>query len=738
MYSNTITSGQSSTGTKCGYDSTSSRPHMYDGMASCHTNGLDQAESVRSSNRMSGPLETELKSTCPDSVLPDTATVTCYRTVPLSEACPDSQMTRPCAATLSSSDPCDLVAHREDSQQYNTPCLGSWFCTPQPAQSAAYFTITDASTGVYHVEIESTDEYLDPCYSGQDGNSATHYNNYASLGRDRVPCNMSTSATALNSDSWPAGYDMLLNVQTCSNDICTTKPTGTLVDGIDADTETRCDGSGSYTFFDGETCAVTCDAPAQPVSNLMCSGGAWVAVNGGANVCVTDDPPPSPPPPTPSPPPPSPPPSPSPQQPSPPPPTSVEAAPPGPSPPPSAPVVKIVLVAAGTVADYDEDVQESLRQKFASTAGVSASFVTVSVNAASVRITAEISVPPASGTDPDTVVESFETTFGSASDAQLELQEAVPGIQVIEVVEVQLEVPSTETDSRPAPSPPPLEASDSGGGGGGGGLAGGAAGAAVALLLCIGVLMWRRWRRKSQQKKESKLFTDVEAVTLASSNLASSSVKDVKIVKTEGPSLTNRHETPPSWRDVSGDVIPVDRPNTASVEQVELQERQADTVIGSTSASGSETAKDGSQLSSTDALLRGQQVAEQNEQEASAVSGLLEMLRAAIIDERVVGSKLKPAVAFCQEHGATSVQDVAKYNLTEQFIKALEPLRAIPRAKIQDAFKEESGRLSARKDRGERRKFSHGVSAAAAAVIRHAESLNKIPGEVRHTIAPIS
>ena len=53
----------------------------------------------------------------------------------------------------------------------------------------------------------------------------------------------------------------------------------------------------------------------------------------------------------------------------------------------------VTLTASGSVSDYTDSDKSSLQQKVANAAGVDKSFVTISVAAASVRITATIAVP---------------------------------------------------------------------------------------------------------------------------------------------------------------------------------------------------------------------------------------------------------------------------------------------------------------------------------------------------------
>ena len=111
--------------------------------------------------------------------------------------------------------------------------------------------------------------------------------------------------------------------------------------------------------------------------------------------------------------------------------------PPAPSPPPPRPppplavrAVVLTLTASGAVSDYADT--SDLQQKFATTAGVDTSAVTITVESASVLITATIAVPAASGS----IEFELKRKFGTASDASKNLGitvESDPTIQVIEV-----------------------------------------------------------------------------------------------------------------------------------------------------------------------------------------------------------------------------------------------------------------------------------------------------------------
>jgi len=112
------------------------------------------------------------------------------------------------------------------------------------------------------------------------------------------------------------------------------------------------------------------------------------------------------------------------------------------------------LTASGSVSDYQDT--SNLKQSIATAAGVSASDVTIKVEAASVIITATIKVP--ASTTSAAVQASLNSELGTAADASAAL-----GITV-------------ESD-------PTISITEPSAGGGGGGDGGGAA-AAVIIILC--------------------------------------------------------------------------------------------------------------------------------------------------------------------------------------------------------------------------------------------------------------
>ena len=91
--------------------------------------------------------------------------------------------------------------------------------------------------------------------------------------------------------------------------------------------------------------------------------------------------------------------------------------------------IVLTLTASGSVSDYADT--SSLQQKIATAAGVDKSFVTISVAAASVIITANIAVPASSAAI--TVQASLASTLGTAAAASTALGvtvEAVPTVTI--------------------------------------------------------------------------------------------------------------------------------------------------------------------------------------------------------------------------------------------------------------------------------------------------------------------
>ena len=102
----------------------------------------------------------------------------------------------------------------------------------------------------------------------------------------------------------------------------------------------------------------------------------------------------------------------------------------------------LTLTASGSVSDYEYSDTSTLRQSVATTAGVDMSLITIGVAAASVIITATISIP--ASTTATTVQTSLASALGTAVAASTRL-----GITVEEV-------PTVTVASLPPPPPPGL------------------------------------------------------------------------------------------------------------------------------------------------------------------------------------------------------------------------------------------------------------------------------------------
>ena len=127
---------------------------------------------------------------------------------------------------------------------------------------------------------------------------------------------------------------------------------------------------------------------------------------------------------------------------------------PAPSPPPSTGSVVLTLTASGSVSDYSDT--SSLQQAIATAAGVDKSLVTISVAAASVRITATIAVP--ASTTAAAVQTSLSSSLGTSDTASAAL-----GITVEEVPTVAAAAAAASPSSSPSPplAPPPDADNDS-------------------------------------------------------------------------------------------------------------------------------------------------------------------------------------------------------------------------------------------------------------------------------------
>ena len=124
--------------------------------------------------------------------------------------------------------------------------------------------------------------------------------------------------------------------------------------------------------------------------------------------------------------------------------------------PPSTPTVVLTLVTSGSVSDYSNT--SSLRQTIATAAGVNKEDVQISVAAASVVITATISVPAA--TTASAVQSSLSSTLGvTAESASTALDVIVESTPTVAIVLLPSTPPPPATPPRPRPpaSPPSSE-----------------------------------------------------------------------------------------------------------------------------------------------------------------------------------------------------------------------------------------------------------------------------------------
>jgi len=104
----------------------------------------------------------------------------------------------------------------------------------------------------------------------------------------------------------------------------------------------------------------------------------------------------------------------------------------------------LTLTASGSVSDYTDSDKSSLQQKVANAAGVDASFVTISVAAASVRITATIAVP--ASMTAEQVKTLLSSSLGTAEDASTALGITVEEEPTIIIIGVDTVDPVTDQD----------------------------------------------------------------------------------------------------------------------------------------------------------------------------------------------------------------------------------------------------------------------------------------------------
>ena len=108
------------------------------------------------------------------------------------------------------------------------------------------------------------------------------------------------------------------------------------------------------------------------------------------------------------------------------------AAPPfPPPPPPSTETVVLTIQASGSVSDYSDADRSALKSSIAANAGVKASLVSITVEAASVIITATVAVP--ASTTATAVQASLSSSFGTAAAASTALGITVESVPTIAV-----------------------------------------------------------------------------------------------------------------------------------------------------------------------------------------------------------------------------------------------------------------------------------------------------------------
>jgi hypothetical protein len=151
--------------------------------------------------------------------------------------------------------------------------------------------------------------------------------------------------------------------------------------------------------------------------------------------------------------------------------------PPTPGVPPGTEVISVVelsFTATGDVADFTEDVIDSMAETFAAEAGVDADAVEIIIESASVKITVKITAD--SATAADSITDTLSATMADQESATSFLSDfgiTVLSVPVIAVVEIAILNP---------PSPPPDVEMDMGG------LIGGIAGGVGGFLMLIGII----------------------------------------------------------------------------------------------------------------------------------------------------------------------------------------------------------------------------------------------------------
>ena len=104
----------------------------------------------------------------------------------------------------------------------------------------------------------------------------------------------------------------------------------------------------------------------------------------------------------------------------------------------------LTLTVSGSVSDFSENGTSILQQKVADAASVDKSFVTISVAAASVLITAAIAVP--ASTTADAVQTSLSSSLGTSEDASAAL-----GVTVEELPTITVTLEEPPSPSLPVP-----------------------------------------------------------------------------------------------------------------------------------------------------------------------------------------------------------------------------------------------------------------------------------------------
>ena len=131
---------------------------------------------------------------------------------------------------------------------------------------------------------------------------------------------------------------------------------------------------------------------------------------------------------------------------------------PPPSPPPSTETVVLTLTASGSVSDYSNDDISSLQQKIANAVSVDKSLVRIEVAAASVLITATITMPASMTVDD--MRRSLSSNLGTAESASIALGitvEKVPTMDDVSTIAPDSSPPPPPSSQPPPSQPPPSQ-----------------------------------------------------------------------------------------------------------------------------------------------------------------------------------------------------------------------------------------------------------------------------------------